>query len=442
MKLSHLRQIVSYMQDLKHINAIHRISDSVIKIVFDRDNIFYFNMQKGDAYIAKCANEVRRSKVYGAPFDVILSKRFNRAQVESIELYNEDKIIRIKASISGAYKAQSTVLQLEFTGKTTNAIILDEEEIIQEALRHVDAYSSYRIIKVGQELVPPPKIPFVAKAYPLEDVEAFLYAICEEEQTRRLRSLKKQKCAFIEKKIEKLARLLRGLDDEPLLNEEVEKLQHYGNLVLSNLHHIKPYQKVLLLRDYDGSRVEIEVDETVSSPSDYSKYFFKKAKKAKQKVKNLHIERESLESKIEHLKHFLDAVESAGDVAAIELLFPPRQQMKKEKPNEAYEIFWIEGYKVMLGKNEKGNIALLKDARARDIWLHLQGRPSAHVIITTDKQRVPMNVIESAAKLCVDFSVYGAGKYLVDYTPRREVNIQEGANVLYNKYETISIDKR
>ena len=149
MKLSHLRQIVSYMQDLKHINAIHRISDSVIKIVFDRDNIFYFNMQKGDAYIAKCAKEVRRSKVYGAPFDVILSKRFNRAQVESIELYNEDKIIRIRASISGAYKAQSTVLQLEFTGKTTNAIILDEEEIIQEALRHVDAYSSYRIIKVG-----------------------------------------------------------------------------------------------------------------------------------------------------------------------------------------------------------------------------------------------------------------------------------------------------
>ncbi|MCJ7765427.1 MAG: NFACT family protein, partial [Thiovulaceae bacterium] len=207
MKLSHLRQIVSYMQDLKHINAIHRISDSVIKIVFDRDNIFYFNMQKGNAYISKCANEVRRSKVYGAPFDVILSKRFNRAQVEGIELYNDDKIIRIKASISGAYKAQSTVLQLEFTGKTTNAIILDEDEIIQEALRHVDAYSSYRIIKVGQELVPPPVIPFVPKEYPLEDVEAFLYAICEEEQTQRLTSIKKQRCAFIEKKIEKLARL-------------------------------------------------------------------------------------------------------------------------------------------------------------------------------------------------------------------------------------------
>ncbi len=441
MKLSHLRQIVAYMQDLRHINAIHRISDSVIKIVFDRNNIFYFNMQKGDAYIAKCVNEIRRSKVYNAPFDVILSKRFNRAQVDSIELYDDDKIIRITASISGAYKAQSAVLQLEFTGKTTNVIILDEEEIVQEALRHVDAYSSYRIVKVGQELVPPPKIPFTAKEYPLDDVEAFLFDTCAKEQQQRLKSLKKQRSTFIEKKLYKLERLYAKLDDESLLAEEVEKYQHYGNLVLSNLHNIKPYQKTLRLTDYDGTVLEVEIEGDIAVPSKYSDYFFRRAKKSKQKMKNLHIERESLSGKIEHLKHFLDAINTAEDVAAIELLFPPRQQMKKEKPNEAYEIFWIEGYKVMLGKNERGNIALLKDARARDIWLHLQGRPSAHVIINTDKQSVPMNVIESAAKLCVDFSVYGAGKYLVDYTPRREVNIQEGANVLYNKYETIAIDK-
>jgi hypothetical protein len=31
---------------------------------------------------------------------------------------------------------------------------------------------------------------------------------------------------------------------------------------------------------------------------------------------------------------------------------------------------------------------------------------------------------------------------LVDYTPRREVTIQSGANVLYNKYKTIEIDTR
>ncbi len=441
MKLSHLRQIVDYMQGLKHINAIHRIGDSIIKIVFDRDNIFYFNMQKGNAYISKCSKEIGRSKVYNAPFDVILSKRFNRAQVDSVELYNGDKIIRIKASISGAYKAQSTLLQLEFTGKTTNVIILDEDEIILEALRHVDAYSSYRIIKVGQELVAPPVLPFTPKEYPLEDVEAFLLETCEREQAQRLNSLKKQKSAFIAKKLKKLERLYAKLDDETLLKEEVERLQHYGNLVLSNLHNIKPYQSVLELRDYDGTKIEVEVDDKISVPSRYSDYLFRRAKKAKQKVKNLHIERESLAGKINHLKHFLAVVENAKDVAAINLLFPPRQQMKKEKSNESYEIFWVEGYKVLLGKSEKGNIDLLENSRAKDIWFHMQGRPSAHVIVVTDKKNIPESVIHEAAGLCVDFTMFENGTYLVDYTQRRNVKIQDGANVHYTDYNTVDIIK-
>jgi len=441
MKLSHLRQIVAYMQGVRHINAIHRIGDSVIKIVFDRDDIFYFNMQKGDAYIAKCTKEVRRSKVYNAPFDVILAKRFNRAQIESIELYNDDKIIRIKASVSGAYKAQSTILQLEFTGKTTNVIILDEDEVIQEALRHVDAFSSYRIVKVGYQLAAPPPLPFTPKEYPLENVEAFLYETCDKEQQQRLNSLKKQKAAFIEKKLRKLERLHASLEDENRLREEVETDQHYGNLVLSNLRNIKPYQKVLQLTDYDGSIIEVEVNGTVAAPSQYSDYFFKRAKKAKQKVKNLHIERESLEGKIKHLRHFLNVIESAKDVAAIELLFPPRQQMKKEKPNESYEVFWVEGYKVLLGKNEKGNIDLLEQARAKDIWFHMKDRPSAHVIVVTDKKNIPESVIHEAAGLCVDFSVFEHGTYLVDYTQRRNVKIQEGANVHYVDYKTVDIEK-
>ena len=97
---------------------------------------------------------------------------------------------------------------------------------------------------------------------------------------------------------------------------------------------------------------------------------------------------------------------------------------------------------MQLGKNEKGNVALLKNARAKDIWLHLKDQPSCHVIITTDKQNLPENIIKSAARLCVDFTKTSQDKYLVDYTPRREVTIQHGANVLYNKYKTIEIDTR
>ena len=442
MKLSHLRQIAEYLRQYRHINAIHRVNDTTVKIVLGGEKSLYANMQKGHSYLAMCRHDIRRSKVYQAPFDVVLAKRFNRAEITNVALYNDDKILRIEAALSGAYKQSKTILQLEFTGKTTNAIILDEDEVVLEALRHVDAGTSYRVVRVGQPLLPPPPIAFSPKEYPLEDVEAYLYDVCEKEQSARLAGLKKQKIGLLEKKRKRLQQHLESLDDEAALSAEAERLQHLGNLALSNLHRIKPYETQLTLQDYDGTAVEVALPKTFPTPHQVSDYFFKLAKKTKQKAAHMHIEREGLEGKISHLEHFIATVRSAETVEEITRLFPPKQQGRtKEKTDDAVETFWIEGYKVQLGKNERGNIALLQRARARDIWLHLRDRPSTHVIITTDKQKVPESVLRAAAKLCVDFSVMSPGVFEVDYTPRREVKIQEGANVLYNKYETIAVQK-
>ena len=441
MKLSHLKQIVTYLQKFQKISAIYRVSDTIIKVAFDRDDEVYFEMQRSNSRLFKCES-YPRSKVYNAPFDVLLAKRFNRANILHVELLNGDKIVRIKTSISSAYKEEVTVLQFEFTGKYTNVIILDEDNIVLEALRHVDLFSSFREVRVGQKLLDVPPAPFEAKEYPLDDVEKFLYDEYAKEMDSKLSSLKKQKISILNKKLKKLEKLYAALDDENKLQGEVQKYQHYGNLILANMHNIKPYKKELEVNDYDGSIIKIELHREFTSASDMANSMFTRSKKAKQKASHLHIEKASLSSKIEHIKLFIHTVEEAKDIAKIQLLFPKNVQTKKVKTNDSIETFWIEGYKVQLGKNEKGNIELLQNARARDIWIHMKDRPSAHVIVTTDKQNVPINIIEGAARLCVDFTMFEKGRYLVDYTPRREVTIQSGANVLYNKYKTIEVDTR
>ncbi len=442
MKLSHLKQIVDYLQDFKKISAVHRVSDTIIKIVFDKSDAIYFNMTRSNSSMFKC-EEYPRSKLYNAPFDVIMAKRFNRANILNIELLNGDKIIRLKTSMTSVYKEETTYLQIEFTGKYTNIIILDEENIVLEALRHVDLFSSFREVRVGQVLLDVPQAPFVAKEYPLDDVEAFLHEAYAREQDAKLNSLKIQKKAFLSKKLKKLKKLYEQLDSEADLEKMAREQEHYGNLVLSNANTIKPYAKVLKLYDYiEEKEIELTIEKPCPTAFMISNMLFSKSKKAKQRAKHLHIEEESLLSKIEHLKLFISTVDTAKDVAKIELLFPKKVQAKKIKVNDSIEVFWIEGYKVQLGKNEKGNIELLENARAKDIWIHLKDRPSAHVIITTDKQNLPMNVMQSAARLCVDFTTTTKDRYLVDYTPRREVTIQNGANVLYNKYKTIEIDTR
>ncbi|QSZ42900.1 DUF814 domain-containing protein [Sulfurimonas aquatica] len=442
MKLSHLKQIIGYLQNFKKISAIHRVSDTIIKVVFDKNDEIYFNMMRSNSSIFKC-QEYPRSKVYNAPFDVILAKRFNRSNILNIELLNGDKIIRFKTSVASAYKEEITYLQIEFTGKYTNIIILDEQNLVLEALRHVDLYSSFREVRVGQKLLDVPNAPFVAKEYPLQSVEKFLFETYEKEQNDKLENLKKQKRAFLNKKLKKLQKLYEKLDSKEELEKEATLSEHYGNLVLANAHEIKPYATKITLQDYfDESEIELELPKAYPNAFLISNMFFAKSKKAKQRAKHLHIEEESLRSKIDHIELFMHTVSMAKDISKIELLFPKRIQNKKVKVNDSIEIFWIEGYKVQLGKNEKGNIDVLKNARAKDIWLHLKDQPSCHVIITTDKQNLPENIIKSAARLCVDFTTTAQDKFLVDYTPRREVTIQSGANVLYNKYKTIEVDTR
>jgi predicted ribosome quality control (RQC) complex YloA/Tae2 family protein len=441
MKLSHLRQIVDTLQPYRNIKAVHRISDRVIRMVFDDEATLYFDFQRGDSAIYMTDTPLGRSKIYQAPFDVVLAKRINRARILSISLVNDDKIVRIETAQSGAYKESRATLQLEFTGKNTNAIILDKNDVVLEALRHVDAMSSYRVVKVGHELLPPPPPPYTAREYPLEDVPAFLKATYRQRLERSLAALKKQKVALLRKRLERLEARLESLDDEATLEAEMQTMQHRGHLVLSNMSRIKPYMPRAEVTDFDGSVVTLEFPPDLPSASAIGEYFFSRAKKAKQRAAHLHIERHSLEEKCTHLRHFICIVEEAKEIADIEMLFPPQSREQRKERNDAVETFRIEGYKVMLGKNERGNIELLRRARAKDIWLHLKERPSCHVIIVTDKQNVPENVIAAAARLCVDFTLFEKGRYLVDYTPRREVKVQEGANVLYNKYQTIQIDK-
>ena len=95
----------------------------------------------------------------------------------------------------------------------------------------------------------------------------------------------------------------------------------------------------------------------------------------------------------------------------------------------------------MLGKNEKGNIELLKEAKKRDIWMHIKDIPSCHVIIRTDKKSVPQSVLDFAGKICVEFSVTKKGTYLVDYTQRHNVSIKDGANVTYVDYKTMYFEE-
>jgi predicted ribosome quality control (RQC) complex YloA/Tae2 family protein len=260
-------------------------------------------------------------------------------------------------------------------------------------------------------------------------------------QSRKLQEMKKNKLSLVAKKIKKFKQLLDKLPNKEKLALHAKEHNSTANIILANLYQIKPYDTKLKTFDFEGNEGSIPLPKDVKVTR-MSEYYFNLSKRAKSKAVNVHIEEENLSSKMAFYENIYYALERATNPYDLELLVPKRAKSlrKKEKLREG-ELFWIEDYKVLVGRNSQENQKLLGMAKANDIWMHIRDVPSSHVIIRTDKQNLPDSVIQAAAKLCVDFSVKQAGDYEIDYTKRKFIKVQEGSNVLYNKYETIRVTK-
>lgn len=84
---------------------------------------------------------------------------------------------------------------------------------------------------------------------------------------------------------------------------------------------------------------------------------------------------------------------------------------------------------------------LLKSAKKDDLWLHVRDIPSSHVLIISNKQKISLDVIEFAARLCVSFSKLKKGSYWVDYALKNFVKVQQKAFVKYTNFKSINITK-
>lgn len=441
MKHSELVCINSYLKQYHKISSIYRVDDSVLRIIFEAGEPLFIDLGRGDSYMF-FKEDFKQAKRYTAPFDVLLGKRFSNAKIESMEVEEGNRIWRIGVLASSSYKALRTTLQLEFTGRNTNAIILDENESVLEALRHIDSSVSFRSVKVGEVLEKLPPKELKEKPFEFEgSIEAYLKASYEKRLHVKLEEIKKQKIAQVVKKITKLTQAIESLENEEELYAQSEIANHHGTLVLAHLHTIKWYQEAVTLHDFEGKEVTIDLPQA-QTPQMAANLLFKKSKKLRQKALSVHRQKENLEEKRLFLERMVNVINAARDPEEIQILVP-KQRKSKQKGDEGsyYETFLLEGYRILLGKNEKGNIALLQEAKKSDIWLHVKDMPSSHVIICTEKQNVPESVLIFAAKLCVEFSMPQKGGYLVDYTKRKNVKPFDGANVAYDEYQTLKIYK-
>ena len=429
MKYAHLVQIASYLSNFTKINQAKRINDMAILIEFNGEKII-FDLNKSNSAIYK-DDELKEAKIYQAPFDNVLKKRFNASHIKSVECLKDNRILKFICTQSGSYKSENFILYLEFTGRFTNAVITDENNVIIEALRHI--YNSYRKIETGEVLRELPAITIKEKpCEPITDFEAFFKSEAARVNESRIASLKEAKLASVQKKIDSMSEILNLLEDKDELMKKSEEASNLGSLLLANLGNFKGYEREICLTLSD-------------TPKNSANEFYVRSKKLRAKALGVEIEKRNLKEKIEFFEGLKSLLKEANSLYELEILSPKNKAKQRERHvkdvSENAEIFYVREFKILVGRNEKGNINLLDLAKKDDIWLHLKDSPSAHVIIKTNKSRVPEDVLEMAAKFCVEFSVKGAGRYEVDYTKRENLKRENGANVTYTNYKTIIINK-
>ncbi|MBP3706331.1 MAG: NFACT family protein [Clostridia bacterium] len=238
--------------------------------------------------------------------------------------------------------------------------------------------------------------------------------------------------------------------------ENREMLRIYGELIKANIYVIKPgSNKVELENFYDENlkTISVPLDPCLNAAANAAKYFkeYKKSYKAEQTLTSL-IDKDKEEiDYLETVAQSLECCETAADIAEI------RQELnsegyikgatpknKKIKTAEFKEYKSVEGYKIIVGKNNVQNDYITtRLASKNDLWFHTKGIHGSHVVLFCGGGKVSDETILFAARLAAKNSKAALSSNVpVDYTPIKNVKKPAGSKpgmVIYSTNKTVFV---
>jgi predicted ribosome quality control (RQC) complex YloA/Tae2 family protein len=348
------------------------------------------------------------------------------------------------------------ILAVELTGKYSNAILVDSKGTILDAHKRVEeSKSRVRTVIPGIRYETPPPKPDSLWKLEREKIETFLkkhfpYTKKEFEEKDPISILNLlqnsiENCIPVlylsenfsplyyspmdVKNLSNLPRIYfktysevietyfreRGKSEEkrgkdPLIHlfSQLEKLKDFdmerkrGELIIANLHLIKRGVKKLI---HNG--IEIEIDEG-EDPVELAQEYFRRYRKKKRGYY-------TLLNKIEQIKEGL-------------IERKEKEERIEEHPKPYLEYYSPSGFKVLVGKNARGNeLITFSIAKERDLFFHVKDAPGAHVILIKGGREPSEEDIYFAARIALEHSrVSQDKKGLVSITEKKYVKRAKG----------------
>ncbi len=133
--------------------------DSLLLLINKENTTLYFLADfTGGSPLLYLPKDLPERPDVPSPFCMLLRKHLEEGRITLVEQKGLERVITLHIDLIGANRQIITKhLILELTGKNSNIIFTDENNIIMDASRHIGkSQSTYRQILAGQAYVPPP----------------------------------------------------------------------------------------------------------------------------------------------------------------------------------------------------------------------------------------------------------------------------------------------
>ncbi len=314
----------------------------------------------------------------------------NHYQLHSIELLNQDRILRLGFSL----KESSLFLIGEFFPKHPNYYLINQEGKI--------LFSLYSMGQTHYHLPSQPQMLSAIRTnyQPIlshPEIEA-LYLQLEEEF--RFRKEKNSLESRLKQQLKRLQKRQDKLQQEFSRCLTWEKVQQEGELLKANFPLLRKGLSTVTVWNWVEEKEQAITLDPKLSPQEAVAQRFRSSKKLYAGQNHLQKQIQKTKEEIMSLNHALHLLK---DIQSLDALEPLQNQLPfksktPRQPKEAlktpslpyYEYESATGLKIWVGKNAQDNEKLTFSlSKGSDWWLHTQDFPGSHIIIRVNNRQEP-----------------------------------------------------
>lgn len=371
------------------------------------------------------------------PFQGLLRKHLH-GQLVRMEMVDEERIIRLRFEESSG-KAHCLVAEL--TDRHGNFFLLDESDTILGSAR--TSSSTVRQLKVSQAWQPPkPHSGPTEDRYHGQNGAARNQTIRDHYNTLDANTSQQgRRTAFhrmLRGRLKGLEKLLARQEAEASRGNEAVALRQEGDLLQSAFHRLERGQSEIMITDFfdeDGVERCLVLDPSLS-PSEQLEARYKSARRAKRSSEQAGVRADATRALVTEIRQLQELADELidGDPTLLTEKLPTqlRREWSRVEPTSEHHLSGTSkqerrkkqrhrrlpyrsysspsGHEIRVGRGARDNDELtLRLSRGNDLFLHVRGRPGAHVIVCRPGKNPSPALLLLAAQLALANSGIGDG---------------------------------